>query len=159
MSEERGPLAAIEFKQQSGAYRGSVALSELALLPDDPAETMRTVTAIYESALDEIYKWQQETQALRHSKTPLSARMAWLLGDIVYRLESDLEQHSCRIDRLYDHLAQHAGTPGWLGSFCTFRRYVGSLESIPENLKWNSVAKRAKTAGQSITAGTLSGGY
>ncbi len=153
MSEGRGPLAALDFKKRGGTYRGSVPVGELALLPDDPAETMRTVTAIYQSALDEIHQWQQETQALRRSKTPLSARRAWQLGDIVYRLESDLEQHSCRIDGLYDHLAQHAGTPCWVGSFHTFRRYADDPESIPENLKWNSIAKRAKTAGQAIAAG------
>ncbi len=153
MKECSRPLAALEFKKRGGAYRGSVAISELALLPDDPAETMRSVTSVYQNALGEIRQWQQETQALRRSKTPLTARRAWQLGDIVWRLEADLEQYSCRVDNLYDHLAQHAGTPGWLGSFHTFRRYVDALESIPENLKWNDIAKAAKRAGQAIAAG------
>ena len=153
MNDSRGPLAALEFTKRDGTYRGSVPVSELALLPDDPAETMRAVTVIYQCALEEIRQWQQETQSLRGSKTPLPARKAWQLGDVVYRLEVNLEQHSCRIVGLYDHLAQHAGTPGWLGSFHTFRRYVNDPESIPDNLKWNSIAKRAKTAGQAITAG------
>ena len=153
MSEGSGLLAALEFKDLDGTYRGSVPVGDLALLPNDPAETMRIVTTIYQNALDEIRQWQQEAQALRRSKTPLSARKAWQLGDVVYRLESDIEQHSCRIVGIYDHLAQHAGTPGWLGSFHTFRRYVDDPEAIPENLKWNSIAKRAKSAGQAITAG------
>lgn len=153
MSEGSGPLAALEFKERDGTYRGSVPVGDLALLPDDPAETMRTVTTIYQNALDEIRQWQQEAKVLHSSRTPLSARKAWQLGDVVYRLESDIEQHSCRIVGLYDHLAQHAGTPGWLGSFHTFRRYVDILESIPEDLKWNSIAKRAKAAGQAIASG------
>ena len=114
---------------------------------------MRTVTAVYQNALNQIRHWQQETQALRSSKTPLSARKAWELGDIVCRLEADLAKHSCRVDGLYGHLTLHAGTPGWLGSFCTLRRYVDDPEAIPENLKWNSIAKRAKAAGLAITAG------
>ena len=155
MSRGRAPLAALEFKKRGGNYRGSVPVGELVLLPNDPAETMRTVTTVYQSALDEIRQWQQETEALRRSKTPLSARKAWELGEIVRRLEADLEKHSCRIDGLYDHLARHAGTPGWLGTFCTFRRYLDDPESISENLKWNSIAKRAKAAGQAIAAGVL----
>lgn len=153
MSEGCGPLAALEFTKRDGTYRASVPVSELALLTDDPAETMRVVTAIYQRALDEIRQWQRKAQSLRDSKMPLPARMAWLLGDVVFRLEADMEQHSCHIVGLYDHLAQHAGTPGWLGSFHTFRRYVDDLDSVPENLKWNSIAKRAKAAGQAIAAG------
>lgn len=153
MSDDRGPLAALEFKKRDGTYRGSVPVGDLVLLPDDPAETMRTVTTVYQNALDEIRQWQQEAEALRRSKTPISARKAWELGDIVCRLETDLAKHSCRVDGLYDHLARHAGTPGWIGTFCTFRRYVDDPEAIPENLKWNSIAKRAKAAGQAIAAG------
>lgn len=153
VSESNTPLAALEFKKRDGTYRGSVPVGDLALLPNDPAETMRIVTVIYQNTLGEIRRWQQEAQVLRRSKTPLSARKAWKLGDIVSRLEADLAKHSCRVDGLYAHLARHAGTPGWLGSFCTFRRYVDDLEAIPENLKWNSIAKRAKAAGQAIAAG------
>lgn len=153
MSGRSGPLAAITFREQEGTYRGSVPLSELALLPNDPAETMSAVTAVYQIALSEIRQWQQETQAMRRSKTPLSARHAWELGDIVCRLETGLERHSCRLDSLYDHLAQHAGTTAWLGAYRTFRRYVDDPEAIPVPLKWDSIAKRAKAAGQSIAAG------
>ena len=153
MSGDCGPLAALEFKKHGGAYRGSVLLDELALLPDDPATTMRAVTLIYQTALSEIRQWQKETQAMRRSKTPLTARRAWQLGDIICRLEADLEQHSCRLNGLYDHLARHAGTSAWLGSFRTFRRYVNDPEAIPENLKWNIISKRSKAAGQAIAAG------
>ena len=153
VNEGRGPLAALEFKKHDGSYRGSVPLGDLALLPNDPAETMRIVTDIYQNALTEIRHWQQEAKVARRSKTPLSARKAWELGDIVCRLEAALAKHSCRVDGLYDHLAQHAGTPGWLGTFCTFRRYVDDPEAIPEDLKWNSIAKRARAAGQAIAAG------
>lgn len=153
MSEGHGPLASLQFKEQAGTYRGSVPLGDLALLLDDPAETMRTVTTIYQNALDEIFQWQRETHAMRQSKAPLTARHAWQLGDIVYRLEAALKQHSCRLVDLYDHLARHAGTTNWLLAFRTFRRYVDDAGAIPEDLKWNSIAKRAKAAGQAIAIG------
>ena len=158
MTENRGPLAALEFRRRDGTYRGSVPLGELSLLPNDPAETMRSVTDIYRSALSEIRQWQRETQAIRQSRTPLTARRAWQLGDIIHRLETNLKLHSCHLVDLYGHLSRHAGTTDWLGAFRTFRRYVDDPESIPENLKWNSVAKRAKASGQAIASGQLGEG-
>ena len=153
LSEDRGPLAALKFKKHDGTYRGSVPLADLALLPNDPAETMHTVAEIYRHSLMEIHQWQRETQAMHQSKKPITARRAWQLGDIVYRLEADLKLHSCRLVDLYDHLARHAGTTDWLGTFRTFRRYVEDPEAIPEKLLWNSIAKRPKAVGQAITDG------
>ena len=155
MRDHRESYAALIFKRLDGIYRGSVPISDLALLNNDPAETMRAVTDIYRRALSEIRQWQLEAKSIRRSKMPLPARKAWELGDIVYRLEIDLAQHSCKLENTYDHLTRHAKTPGWLGSFVTFRRYVDDKEAIPENLKWNSVAKKAGSVGQAITAGTF----
>ena len=155
MREHKKPYATVAFKKRDSTYQASVPMSDLALLSNDPAETMRAVTAIYRQALSEIRQWQLDTKSVRRSKTPLSARKAWELGDIVYRLETNLAQHSCKLGNVYDHLTRHTKTPGWLGTFVTFRRYVKDMEAIPGNLKWNSIAKKAKTAGQAITAGTL----
>ena len=128
-------------------------MRDLPLLRDDPADTMRTVTAIYQVALKEISQWQQDTTALRLSGTALTGKQAWELGDIVQRLQADLAQHSCQLDGLYEHLARHAGTTRWLKEYVTFRRYVEDVALIPEDLKWNSIAKKPKAAGQAISAG------
>ena len=145
--------AAVAFKKRGGAYRGSVELRDLPLLRDDPADTMQAVTAIYQGALKEIRQWQRDAEALRLSRIPLTSRQAWDLGDIVHRLQANLAVHLCRLDGLYEHLARHAGTSRWLKEYVTFRRYVEDVETIPECLNWNSIAKRPKAAGQAISAG------
>ena len=155
MKDHKESHAALIFKRRDGTYRGSIPISDLSLLNNDPAETMRAVTDIYRRALSEIRQWQLEAKSIRQSKMPLPARKAWELGDIVHRLETDLARHSCKLENVYDHLTRHAKTPGsgWLGTFVTFRRYVDDKGAIPENLNWNSVAKKAGSVGQAITIG------
>ena len=147
MTDRKKSCAAVAFKKRGATYQGSVPLRDLILLRDDPAETMRVVTDIYQRALAEIRQWQRDVKSLRRSKTPLSARKAWELGDIVHRLEADLADHACRLENLYDHLARYAGTSAWLSRYVTFRRHVDNVDAIPDKLKWNSIVKTAKSAG------------
>lgn len=153
MSKPGGRLAKIAFKKRGGGYRGSVALGELSLLPGDPAAAMQAATGIYQTALSEIRRWQRETQAQRQTKQPLTARRAWELGDILHRLEIGLAWYSCRLDGPYDHLWRHAGTTRALIPYRTFRRHLNDPESIPSDLKWETIAKRAKAAAQSLASG------
>lgn len=155
MTKKKEARAKVSFKRRGSSYQGSVALQDLDLLQDDPAETMRIVTRIYERTLNEIKQWQLDAKTLQLSRTPLSARKAWELGDIVHRLQIEFATHGCRLENLYDHLARHTGTSEWLGRFVTFRRYVNSAEAIPDGLKWNGIAKKSRTAGLSIAAGLL----
>lgn len=155
MKEKEEGRAKISFRRRGSTYQGSVALQDLDLLRDDPAETMRIVTGIYERSLREIRQWQLDAKTLQLSRMPLPARKAWESGDIVHRLQIEFADHGCRLENLYDHLARHAGTSEWLSRFVTFRRYVNSTEAIPDGLKWNGVAKRPRTAGLSVAAGLL----
>lgn len=41
----------------------------------------------------------------------------------------------------------------WLRTYVTFRRYVDDINTIPEDLKWNSIVKNSKAAGQAISTG------
>lgn len=153
MSVQKKLYATVAFKRRGNIYQGSVLLSELPLLSGDPAEKIHTVTTIYHTAVEEIRQWQKDMKSLGKPRTPLLARKAWELGDIVYRLQSDLAKHSFRIENLYDHLARHTGTSRWLRTYVTFRRYVDDINTIPEDLKWNSIVKNSKAAGQAISAG------
>lgn len=153
--ERQDAYASVAFKKRGGAFRGSVPLGDLALLPNDPAETMRVVTAIYQNTLTDIKRWQDDAGTLRKSRTPLPARKAWELGDILHRLDADLAEQGCCIENLYDHLERHAGiSPKRAGGFITFRRYVPDAELIPIGLKWNNIMKTVKSTSQAITAGS-----
>ena len=146
-------VANIMFKKRGGAYRGSAPLGDLALLRNDPAKTMRTVTGVYRRALLDIRQWQREVRSLRQSKIPLPAKKAWELGNVVHQLNVDLAAHGCRLDSVYDHMERHARlSPHLLGRFVTFRRYVHDVEAIPEHLKWNRVVRSVKSTGQAIDA-------
>lgn len=153
MSGQKKLYANIAFKKRGRTYQGSVPLRELPLIIGDPAEKIQTAITIYHTAIEEIRQWQKDTKPLNKSRTALLAWKAWELGDIVYRLQSDLANHSFRIENLYDHLARHSGTPKWVRTYVTFRRYVDDVSTIPENLKWNSIEKSPKTAGQAISSG------
>lgn len=153
MINSKGRYAAVTFKKRGNAYQGTVLLSNLALLRDDPAKTMHEVTFIYRGAVTNVKRWQSDIKSLRKSKVPLSARKAWELGDILHKLTTDLAERGCRLDGLYDHLERHAGlTPRRASSFVTLRRYVEDPGSIPENLKWHNVEKTAKLSSRSIVA-------
>ena len=143
--------AVVSFKKRDGRYRGSISLAHLGLLCDDPAKTLGEVTACYAGALNDIAAWRRDVTAMRKEGLQLSARKAWELGDVVNRLTRGLAERNCRLDGLYDHLRRHAGVSEWLAAFVTFRRYVEDVDAIPEDLKWNGLSKRAKTAGQAIS--------
>ena len=150
MKEESRALASVAFKRRNHIYQGSIPLRDLALLRDDPGDTMRAVTSIYERALREIGSWQKDVKAIRRAKAMLSARKAWELGDIVYRLDGALAEYSCKLEDMYGHLSQHARTVKGLGRYVSFRRYLASADMIPECLMWHSVEKKPKTAAQAI---------
>ena len=159
MTQDQRPLASVVFEKRGEEYQGSVPLTDLALLRDDPAETLRIVTGLYSGALEQIQQWQSDVKSLRQSRTPLPASKAWELGDTVAKLSEDLEKHGCCLDGLYDHLERHAGlSRKWLGNFMTFRRYVGDKDMIPEGLRWNEILKTAKSAGQAIADGVIAEG-
>lgn len=148
--------ASVEFRKHGNKFRGSVSIGDLALLPNDPAETMNIVTAIYQDALAEMKRWHEDANALRNSKTPMPVRKVWELGDILHRLNAALAEQGCRIENLYDHLERHAGIPSKrASSFVTLRRYVDDAEMIPNGLQWNKIIKTVKATSQAIAAGTL----
>lgn len=156
MTTENGAQASVAFTKRGSAYRASAPLSDLALLSNDPAQTMRKATETYEAALTEIRQWQQDVKALRSSRIPLSASKAWELGDIVYRLNADLASHGCRLENLYDHLERHAKLPPkWLTQYVTLRRYIHDVESIPVEIKWNSIMKSVRSASLAMSSDSL----
>ena len=146
--------ALVAFKRQGDSFQASTSIRDLALIREDPALILRSAAEIYTKALGEILRWQGDAGVLQRAKTPMSARKAWELGDIVHRLNELLAENGCQLEDLYDHLESHAGVRRkWLSKYVTFRRYVNDRNVIPPDLKWNSVEKVTKSAGQAIAAG------
>lgn len=155
--EMQDRYASVAFKKRGSGFRGSVPMGDLSLLSNGPAETMQAVTMIYQSALVDIKIWQKDAGELRKSKTPMTVRKVWELGDILHRLNADLAEQGCRIENLYDHLERHADiSPKRASSFVTLRRYVDDAEMIPEGLQWNKILKTVKSTSQAIAHGSLS---
>ena len=157
MMERQSAYASVAFKKRGGAFRGSVPVGDLSLLPNDPAETMREVTAIYQNALDDIKRWQKDASELGKSKRPMTVRKVWELGDILHHLNASLTELGCHLENPYDHLERHAGIPAKrASSFVTLRRYVADAELIPENLQWNKILKTVKSTSLAIADGSFS---
>ena len=154
MTDKQEAYAGVAFKRRGADYRASAPLRDLALLRDDPAKTMRAATVKYRTALRDIRQWQQDVEALRRSKTALPAKKAWELGNIVHKLDEELAKHGCQLEDPYGHLERHAGlSPKWLAQYITFRRYVEAIDAIPDTLKWNSIMKSVRSAGEAIASG------
>lgn len=152
------PLANVAFAKRGKTYRGSVPVSDLALLPNDPAETMRLVTEAYQHAINEIRIWQNDVALLRKARTPIPVRKAWELGDILHRLENDVARSGCRIENLYEHLERDVElSPKRATSFVTLRRYVECKELIPVELQWNKILKTVKSSSQAIANSVATG--
>ena len=154
MTVPRDSYVLVAFKKRGDFYQGSTSIGDLALFREDPAQTMRLAADAYTKALQEIAHWQEEIELLRNARIPVPAKKAWELGDIVHRLNEVLAAHGCQLENMYDHFESHAGLGRkWLSKYITFRRYVDDQNAIPSDLKWNSIEKVTKSAGQSITAG------
>jgi len=146
--------AAVEFKKIGGAYRGSVRLGDLSKLRGDPAETMRDAAGIYRESLIEIKRWRREAQTLREAKSPLPARKAWHLGDILHRLQTELMARGCKLQSVYDHLERHAGLqPRRAAEFIALRKHIDDAAAIPEDLNWNRIVKNVKAGAKLARAG------
>ena len=154
MTTSKDNYVLVAFKKQGDSYQGSAPIGDLALFRNDPAETMRSATEAYTKALSAIMEWQQDAKLLQSTRMPMSARKAWELGDIVHRLNEALAAHGCELENMYDHFESHLGlNRKWLSKYVTFRRYVEDQNAIPPALKWNSIEKVTKSAGQAIAAG------
>ena len=154
MTDDRTAYANVEFRKRGGAYQGSVPLGDLPLLAGDPAATMSAVSAVYQSAVADIGRWQADAKALRQSRTPMPVTKAWELGNILYSLNADLAGHGCRIEKIYEHLERHAGLSSKrASSFVTLRRYVDDPAIIPPQLQWNRILKTVKATSQAIADG------
>lgn len=149
---------AVEFKKIGGAYRGSVRLRDLPKLRGDPAETLRAASGIYRESLAEIKRWQKEAQALKENKSPLPARKAWQLGDILHRLQTELMTHGCKLQPVYGHLQRHAGLhPKRAAEFAALRRHLDDDEMIPRGMTWNSIVKSVKPNAAAIASQARAG--
>lgn len=154
-----GDCVAVEFKKVGGAYRGSVQLRDLSKLRGDPADTLRAAADSYRESLMEIKQWRQEARALRENKTPLPARKAWQLGDILHRLHAQLMLRGCKLQSVYGHLHRHAGLhPKRAAEFATLRRYIDAVEMIPRGTTWRSIAGRVKLNAVAIASRAGDGG-
>lgn len=148
----RNDCAAVEFKRVGGAYRGSVSLRDLSKLRGDPAETLRAVAGVYQKSMNDIKQWQREAQTLRDAKSPLPARKAWQLGDILHRLQTELMARGCKVQSVYDHLERHAGLhPKRAAEFAAFRRHLDDAAMIPRAMTWNRIVKSVKPSAAAMS--------
>jgi len=128
-------------------------MGHLSRLVGDPAESLRAATEAFNVAIEQIATWRRETAKYRKQGQSISARRAWLLGDIVLRLMTELQQNGTRLENMYEQLGRHAKTPARLDRYVSFRRYLENIDFIPDDLKWAEVADQPALIGRWIAAG------
>ena len=154
MTTPLGNYVWVAFKQRGNSYQASSTVGDLAWFRKDPAETMRAATDVYIAALREISQWQEEVKELRRARTPLPARKAWELGNVIHKLNETLASLGCQLENMYEHFEFHAGLKSRrLNPYVMFRHYVDDKNAIPAGLKWSKIEKIPRPAGQAIAAG------
>lgn len=153
MLNESRNLASLEFVRHDGRFRGQVPMGHLSRLVGDPAESLRAATEAFTDAVQEIATWRKETTKHRKARQAISARRAWLLGDIVLRLTTELQENGTRLENMYEQLGQHAKTPARLDRYVSFRRHLENFDFIPESLKWAEVVEQPALIGRWISSG------
>jgi len=145
--------ASVTFKKRGKVYLGTVPLAHLAVLHGDPAVAMSTAASLYGDAIASIKQWQRDIRRSNGQRTPLLARKAWEVGDVVVRLHQELAMLGCSLENPYSQFLRHTGiSPSSLSRFVTLRRHVEDPTSIPEALKWDDVRDSIGATASTLTS-------
>jgi len=143
-------LAFVSFEKSSEGFKGSLSLQNLSSVSEFE-KTITKAEEIYEQYIQTIKNTLAEIYRLRRHRLPGSARMAWELGDTIFRLTTDLKNLGLQIDGLYDHLLRDTGAnKKWLEKVIILRRYVPERDLIPESLTWTYFEKSTRRKAENI---------
>jgi len=113
---------------------------------------------VYKTYVGEIRRLLAQMDQMKRDLVPVPARLAWLLGDAVFRLKDSLEDMLLEVDDLYSHLERDTDvTRAFLKDAVTFRRYLPDLAALPLDLTWHRCKDAPRRAALEIKRGKVPG--
>ena len=156
MGEEvnSGSLGFVSFEPDNGGFRAFLSVGAALDSESDPEDLARQAAAVYARLLGKMRSAVEEIDALRRTRTPVSARRVWQLGDLVFRLTRGLAELDLELDGVYEHLSRDLNVKRkWLEKVIILRRYIEDVSLIPESLNWGRVEKGTARAARRISEG------
>lgn len=144
----------VSIKPSSGGFRAYLAI-EKALESGEKADELATRAAdIYDKSIKEMILLVRTINACRESRKPVSSRIIWRLGDMVFSLRADLAEFGLQLDGVYEHLTRDLNVKTkWLEKVIILRRNIAEEESIPESLNWGRLEKGTSRKSKLIAVG------
>jgi hypothetical protein len=150
----RDEPAFVSFKKVNEEYKAFVAIEELLSRNENVEPLLKKASIIYSNAVSEMGTLIKEINTFRDSRHPLPARKIWELGDVIFKLVSELNQLSFQIDGIYEHLEKDLNAKRkWLEKVIIFRRFITKESLIPKSLNWGKVEKGTRKKAQQIQKG------
>lgn len=128
----------VSFKPTPDRYRfiGRLPVDEMSEVDGDIADLLSKAEEVYGSYIARMRDLVNKINELRKHRK-FSARMAWVLGDLIFELRDQLGALSLQLDGIYEHLTRDLGAnKKWLEKVVILRRYLPVEEMIPPGLNW-----------------------
>jgi len=126
----------LSFKPTPDRFIARLPMAEISEVEGDVVELLSMAEEIYGIYIARMKNLVNEINELRKLKK-FSARVAWVLGDLIFELRDRLGALSFQLDGIYEHLTRDLGAnKKWLEKVVILRRYLPDKEMIPPDLKW-----------------------
>ena len=144
----------VSFDRRGDQFVGLLPVEAALTVADDPESLLCKAATAYGRSVCRMRVIVAEIESVRSSRQPISARMVWDLGDLVFRLRNALANLSLQVDDLYGHLVRDIGVPQKrLEKVVTLRRYVPKRTLIPKDLNWGRCEKGTRTVAERLSKG------
>lgn len=130
-------LIFISFSTVEDDYHASIALQDVLSSNFDIETSLKDASNVYRSSLQRISKLLSSRADLINQHQIIPARLIWNIGDQIFSLNENLAVINFQIDNLYSHLIRDLNlNRKWLEKVVILRRYIPTIELLPENINW-----------------------
>jgi len=154
MKGKKLKLGFVSFEQKDGKFRGYLPMEFALGNEKEPEILLKKATEIYEDSVSKMISIVSEIKKSRANRNTVAARKIWKLGNAIFKLRDELEEIGLEIDGIYDHLTRDLKVKRkWLEKVIIFRRYIPSINLIPESLNWGRCEKSTRRKAERLKSG------
>lgn len=148
----------VSFKPEKSNFKASMLADDFLSFEGDAERLMFYAVSCYTTAVSELREFVADMNYQKEIRKPISARVMWSIGNVVFQLISDLQTRSLILDDIYAHLSRDVDLKyDELKKAIIFRRYLKEETLIPKNLSWRRCRDRARSSAKLISKGKLPG--
>jgi len=154
MKSKRLKLTFVSFEPKDDKFRGYIPMEFALSNEKGPEIILRKATKIYETSVSKMKSIVSQIRKSRVDRSTIPARKIWQLGNAIFKLRDELEEIGLEIDGIYDHLTRDLKVKRkWLEKVIILRRYIPSIDLIPESLNWGHFEKSTRRKAEGLRSG------